>query len=372
MVSIERTGLAAFGDEYFNPISNVKKIAVVRANGLGDFIFVLPALDALRAAYPEAEIVYVGKAWHAAFLLDRPGPVDRTVVVPAYGGVSEQPGTPGDSIVIEEFFQAMQEERFDLAFQIHGGGRYSNPFTTRLGARITMGLKTPDAEPLDRWLPYIYFQREILRYLEVVSLAGATPVTLDPRLAVTAEDRKEAAEVVPETARPLAVLHPGATDPQRRWPVEKFAMVADALAEAGAEVAVTGTGSERPVVDAVLRNMRHEAHNLYERLSMGGFAGLLSRCAVVVSNDSGPLHLAGAVGASTVGIFWCFNHINAAPLTRARHRPQISWRLACPVCGAVEPAEHCAHRESFVADVPVEEVTAAALDLLAARQRVPV
>ncbi len=371
MINTERSGLATFGDENFNPVPGVKKIAVVRANGLGDFIFALPALDALRAAYPQAEIVYLGKAWHAAFLQDRPGPVDRVVVVPRYGGVGEEPGMEENETEIEGFFAAMQDEGFDLAFQIHGGGRYSNPFTTRLGSRISIGLRTHDAASLDRWMPYIYFQREVLRYLEVVSLAGATPVTLDPRVAVTAADCEEAAAVVPKSDRPLVVLHPGATDPQRRWPAEKFAMVGDTLVEAGAEVAITGTGSEQSVVDAVLANMRHDAHRLYERLSIGGFAGLLSRCAVVVSNDSGPLHLAAAVGASTVGIFWCFNHINAAPLTRARHRPQISWRLACPVCGAVEPGEHCSHQESFVADVSVEDVTAAAIDLLAAAQPVP-
>lgn len=369
---MERTGLRTFGDASFDPLPGVKKIAVVRANGLGDYIFALPALDALRAAYPDAEIVYLGKAWHAAFLRERPGPVDRTVVVPPYGGVGEQPGTPEDRAAIEVFFQAMQGEYFDLAFQIHGGGRYSNPFTRRLGARVTIGLKTPDAEALDRWVPYVYFQREILRYLEAVSLAGATPITLDPRVAVTIADCTEASAAVPETDRPLVVLHPGASDPQRRWPAAKFAAVGDALVEAGAEVAVTGTGSEGAVVQAVLGAMRREALDLYEKLSIGGFAGLLSRCAVVVSNDSGPLHLAAAVGASTVGVFWCFNHINAAPMTRTRHRPLISWQLACPICGAIEPRQHCAHRESFVADVPVEDVVSAALDLLAMSERIPV
>ena len=56
------------------------------------------------------------------------------------------------------------------------------PFLLNLGAKVTVGLKTPDAVPLDRWIPYIYFQSEILRYLEVVSLVGAPPNTLEPRL----------------------------------------------------------------------------------------------------------------------------------------------------------------------------------------------
>jgi ADP-heptose:LPS heptosyltransferase len=83
----------------------------------------------------------------------------------------------------------------------------------------------------------------------------------------------------------------------------------------------------------------------------------------VVSNDSGPLHLAASVGAATAGIFWCFNLINCGPLTRSRHRPSASWRLTCPVCGIDCTQGRCVHRASFVADVPTEEVVASALDL---------
>ena len=68
---------------------NVRKIAVLRVNGLGDFIAAVPALEALRAAYPAAEIVLLAKDWHAAFLAGRPGPVDRVVVVPPARGVGE-------------------------------------------------------------------------------------------------------------------------------------------------------------------------------------------------------------------------------------------------------------------------------------------
>jgi ADP-heptose:LPS heptosyltransferase len=85
---------------------------------------------------------------------------------------------------------------------------------------------------------------------------------------------------------------------------------------------------------------------------------------VVISNDSGPLHLATAAGAATVGIYWCGNAITAGPLTTARHRALLSWRLNCPTCGLDCIRFDCGHRESFVADVPVKEVYMAALDLL--------
>jgi ADP-heptose:LPS heptosyltransferase len=70
------------------PPAAIDKIAVVRANGIGDYLFAEPALSALAAAYPQAEIVLLGKPWHARCLTNRPGAVDRVVVIPAYGGVS--------------------------------------------------------------------------------------------------------------------------------------------------------------------------------------------------------------------------------------------------------------------------------------------
>jgi len=346
------------------PVPNVRKIAVLRANGLGDYIVALPALEALRAAYPDAEIVLLGTAWHRAFLAGRPGPVDRVVLVPASRGVNGGEDAEEDPAALDRFFAEIRRERFDLALQLHGGGRHSNPLVLRLGTRVTAGLRAPDAPPLDRWLPYVYFQHEVLRYLEVVGLVGAGAVTLQPRLAVTEADLAESYRVVPETAAPLVALHPGARDPARRWPPEKFALVGDALTAAGARVVVTGAEDERDVVAAVLDAMRAEAVDACGHLSLGGLAGLLARCRVVVANDTGPRHLAEAVGAATVGIFWCFNLVNFGPLTRARHRPFVSWQLICPMCGADRSQYTCPHHPSFVAGIPAEEVAAAALELL--------
>lgn len=343
--------------------NGVKKIAVLRCNGVGDFVFALPALSALRRAYPRSEIVLLGRKWHTGFLAGRPGPVDRVVEVPASRGVNDGPGCNEDAAELERFFQAMAEERFDLAIQLHGGGRYSNPFLLRLGARLSAGMKTPDAAPLDRWIPYYHFQPEVFRYLEVVALVGAPPVEIEPRLALTEDDLAEAAAVVPEQHAPLALIHPGATDPRRRWPPEKFAAVADSLAAAGACVLVHGSEAERELAGAVLGAMKAEAIDLAGCLSLKGLAGLLSRCRVVLANDSGPLHLAAAVGAATAGIFWFGNLINAGAMTRGRHRPAISWRVNCPVCDRNTLLDNCAHQESFVADVPIREVRDSALDL---------
>lgn len=306
----------------------------------------------------------LGGPVQTSLLEGRPGPVDRTVLVPPSTGVNgPDTGVEEDEEELAGFFARMRGERFDLAIQLHGGGGYSNPFARRLGARLAVGARAPGAPPLDRDVPYVLAQSEYMRHLEVTGLVGAAPVTLEPRLAVTARDLAEARGAFPAAGTLLAVIHPAAGDGRRRWPPEKFAAVGDALAEAGARVAVVGVEADRALISSLIGAMEREATNLCGRLSLGGLAGLLSRSAVVVSNDSGPLHLAVAVGAATVGVYWGPNLLNAGPPTRARHRPALSWRNACPVCGA-SLFQGCGHTTSIVAEVPVEEVSEPALGLL--------
>ena len=347
-------------------LEDVRKIAVLRAGGLGDAIFTLPALWALKETYPEAEITLLGGPLQTGLFSGGRGPVARAIPVPPSTGVNgPDTGVAEDEEELERFFAQMREERFDLALQMHGGGGYSNPFVLRLEARVTAGTRTPDAPPLDRTIPYVYYQSEYLRHLEVVALVDARTANLEPRLPVTEGDLVEAGDAVAESEVPLVALHPGAGDERRRWPADKFSAVGDILAREGFRVAVVGVEEDRSLISEVVDGMSHESFNLGGRLALGGLAGLLSRCEAVVSNDSGPLHLAEAVGTATVGIYWGPNLINAGPTTRARHRPALSWRPDCPVCGAsFFGGDGCEHSASVVADVPVEEVAGSALDLL--------
>jgi len=360
------TGSAAASSGTESLVADVKRIAVLRAGALGDVVFTLPALDALRTAYPRAEIVLLGKRWLAQLMHKRPGPIDRVAVVPTARGVGAPRDAAEDERALDAFFAAMRAERFDIALQLHGGGRYSNPFVARLGARVTAGLRANDAMALDRTLPYVYHQNERLRQLEAVALVGAPIASLGPHLAVTASDVAEADALVARTASPLVVLHPGCTDPRRRWPAERFGELADALCAQGATVAINGIADEDSVVRALRASTTRDVIDLCGRLSLGGLAGLMARAALVVSNDSGPLYLAEAVGAATVGIYWLTNLAISGPLFVARHRYAVSTRIDCPRCGTRNLDTRCAHDDSFVADVPLDAVLAPALELLAA------
>src|SRR6478672_10707770 len=126
-------------------IADVRRIVVMRPNSIGDFMFALPCLHALKAAYPEAHLLYIGRQWHADFLADRPGPVDEVAVMPPCPGIGHPPDADIDPEPVRRFIDGLRARDIDLAVQIYGGGRYANPFIRRIGARVTVGMKTPDA-----------------------------------------------------------------------------------------------------------------------------------------------------------------------------------------------------------------------------------
>src|SRR4051812_3437847 len=225
------------------------RIAVLRGGGLGDLVFALPALEALRARFPAAEITLIGEPWLEGLAVGRraveggPTLVDRHVALPPRASAwLAGRGGPEDASDAAAVARQVAARPPDLAIQLHGGGRHSNPFVSSLGAPVTAGLRAPDAPALNCWVPYVYYQSEVLRALEVVGLLGATPVSVEPRLLPAAPadaplhgDAPLAGEapvpadaplqgdaplaaalraVRPDDDRPLAVLHPAASDPR--------------------------------------------------------------------------------------------------------------------------------------------------------------
>jgi len=384
----------------------VSRIAVLRGGGLGDLMYALPAVAALKAAYPGASVTLLCTPVQAELLSQTVGPVDETVILPFAEGV--RPG-PEDPHEVERFFAGMRARNFDLAVQVHGGGRYSNPFLLRLGARHTVGTRTPDAAALERTVPYVYYQHEPLRALEVAGFAGAPPRELEARLQALPEFIQRLGQALPLGNGGLAkggsgrgdggpgygrvlVIHPGATDPRRRWPAERFAAVARRAADDGFRVYVVGDSSEKELAETVVElaleqagtgqpgtgqpaaghaaEARPAVESLAGNLSLGELAALLTGSTVVVANDSGPRHLAQALGTSTVGIYWAGNAINAAPLGRSKHRVRLGWVTRCPVCGVDVTqvgwtAPRCPHDESTVKAVEPSEVYEDVLQLTA-------
>ena len=344
------------------PVPGVRRLAVLRANGVGDYVVAEPALSALRDAYPEAEITLLGAAHSRPLVQGRPGPCDRYLPVPLTRGVRVGPDPDAAPEVLEAWCAQQRAHGYDLAVQLHGGGRHSNALLLRLGARVTAGAATPDAPKPDRWVPYTPYQHDTLRWLEVVQTVGARPARLEPRLAVTAADLAESRAVLAPSGAPLVVVHPGATDGRRCYPEQRLGAVARALADRGARVVVLGGAGDAERVDRVLA-AAGPLEAVVGGLSLGGLVGTLRRASLVLANDSGPRHLAAAVGTPTVAVFTYANLADVAPLSRSWHRLAVSWQGACEVCGVRVLEGPCPHGASATWDVPLADVLALTVEL---------
>ena len=318
---------------------------------------------------PQAEITLLAAAWHAAFLSGRPGPVDRVLVVPRVPGLAGQPAGAPPEEALSRFLADARPYRYDLAVQLHGGGAVSNPLTRALGARWSIGLRAEGTTPLDATVPYRYYQSEVFRLLEVVGLVGAEGRPEYPEPAVFPHERAAAVDLLPDDG-PWAALHAGAGDPRRRWPAERFATVADGLAAAGIRPVLVGSVADEPASAAV----RAAAHPTSGTSPGAPTSAPSLRCCGAASSSSrttgapapGPGHGRGDRRAVLVRQRdqRRADHPEPAPPAAELGGALPGVRVDTSTAGFPQrPGEGCAHRPSFLGQIPVAEVLDEALDL---------
>lgn len=298
----------------------VKRIAVVRALYVGDFICAQPALRALKTRFPSAEVTLVALPWIEPFLR-RYTCVDRFLPFPGCRGIREVPYRPEAT---EAFLQKARTLQFDLAIQMHGAGPEANDLVAGMGARISLGYTPPGvASPLTRAIPYPGDHvHEARKWLSLVAHVGA-PGKPEPELPVLPEEEREAEALLAslDPRRPIVALHAGAREPARRWPPERFAALASqAWDMRSAQIVLTGSAGDAETVALVRRACRAPVLDLCGRTSLGTLAALLSRVDLLVTNDSGPSHVAWARGVRSVVLFGPSNPARWAPLERRLHR----------------------------------------------------
>src|SRR3569623_367204 len=311
-------------------------IAVFRALQLGDMLCTVPALRALRAAAPRAQITLIGVPWAASFAQRYAKNIDDFIVFPGYPGMPErQPeleSWPG-------FLAEAQKRKFGLVLQMHGSGLLSNPLTALFGAQRQAGFYQagqycPDPE---RFIVWDEREHEVLRYLRLMKTLGIAEQGTELEFPLHESDWQELQQAFAELGEPMpkpggyACVHPGARLPSRRWPAEYFAALADRLADSGLRIVLTGSSEEAPLTAAVRRAMRHPALDFTGRTGLGALAALLAQARLIACNDTGVSHVAAAVGTPSVVVCSGADPARWAPLDAQRHRV-LHRPIACRPC----------------------------------------
>jgi ADP-heptose:LPS heptosyltransferase len=302
---------------------DVQSIVVFRALQLGDMLCAVPALRALRRTLPKAHVALVGLPWAHQFATRFADYVDEFIPFPGHPALPEQPVRQAE---VKKFYETMCARRFSLALQLHGSGDISNEIVTGFGAEAVAGYNRGDTVATERTvlLPYPDLGAEPERLLSLVQRLGATPdgEHLEFPLADADEQELATSGVAASLARDSYIcVHPGARTRDKCWPPERFAEVADRLAdEFGVAVVLTGSDREADLTTRVAGHMRNRAIDAAAPISIGAMAALMSRARLLVCNDTGVSHVAAGLGLKSVVIFSKADIARWAPLDRHNHR----------------------------------------------------
>ena len=302
--------------------ASLRSIVVFRALQLGDMLCAVPALRALRGAAPHARITLVGLPWASQFAQRFNRYIDDFLPFPGAEGLPEQPVRQE---AVDAFHAALQARQPDLAIQLHGSGALTNAIVGRFGARMNAGFYPVGAQP-PGWTGIAWPEDGIEpeRLLRLTDSLGAPRLGDQLEYPLTAADYAElAASGLADGTEPgtYFCVHPGARSRDKCWSIERFAEVADHVAERWNLTPVfTGSANEADLAQAVAERMRTRARISAGPVSIGAMAALMAGARLLVCNDTGVSHIAAGLRLPSVVVFSKADIRRWAPANTLLHR----------------------------------------------------
>jgi lipopolysaccharide heptosyltransferase II len=347
--------------------SEAKNVLCVRLDNIGDVLMTTPAIRALRESVPGRRITLLtspGAADVAPFVRE----VDQVITFAAPWMKATEDGPTMDGAMIVQ----LAARGFDAAviFTVYSQNPLPAAYLTYL-AGIPLRLAHCRENPyrlLSDWVPdpepTKMVRHEVRRQLDLVASVGcrASNERLSfsvPRRARDQARRKLYALGV-DTERPLVIAHPGATAASRRYPAGSFARALELLARrAGCEIVFTGDEREAMLVSEIQASIGVRTHSLAGQLSLGELGAAIAAASVLVCNNTGPAHIAAAVGTPVVDLY---------ALTNPQHTP---WKVPSRVLFSDVSCRYCyksvcpSGHHGCLRGVAPEAVADAACELLA-------
>ena len=280
-----------------------KRILVVKLDHLGDVLLSTPVFSNLSQAYPDAELHALTGAWSRVVLEKHPE-VSQVLEYnsPAFSRTAE----PTSLKQTFQLYRELRRQKYDLMVELRGDWRI-----------LCFALLWVTPKRLDRatlqvenklGFPRFTGIHEATRNLDVLRKANIPTPIQTTTFWVTTEDKKWASNFLTtqqiDRERSLIAIHPGSPIPQKRWAPERYAKLADWLiAQKRAKILFIGVKEEIPIITEIQRLMRAESNNIAGETTLTQLASILHVCNVFIGNDSGPMHLAAAVGTPTIGLY---------------------------------------------------------------------
>ena len=307
-----------------------KRILVVKLDHLGDVILATPVFSNLRQAYPNAELHALTGAW-SRIVLERHPEVNKVLEYnsPAFS----RTGRPTSLKQAFQFYRQLRRQKYDLMVELRGDWR----IVWFALLRLTPHRLSRAALQIANKLGGSHFSgtHETTRNLDVLRHAGIPASVQTATFSVTNEDKRWASDFLAEhqidRQNLLIAIHPGSPIPLKRWLPERYADLAGWLiAQKRAQVLFVGVEDEIPIITKIQRLMQGKSINIAGKTTLMQLASILHTCNVFIGNDSGPMHLAAAVGTPTIGLYGPGEPTRFAPM--GVKCQTIRRKLDCPPC----------------------------------------
>jgi lipopolysaccharide heptosyltransferase II len=328
-----------------------QRILVIRLDLIGDLVLSMVLVRVLRRTYPEAEIDLISVPASARVIEGDP---DVTRLLGYDPNIWRRPQAlfrHQNWRELRALLRTLRGREYDLAISVFG--KWAAVLAALSGAKRTLGFAREgfpglmtDGVPGRHWTPGEK-KHEVDYCLELARAAGARVQEEDryPRLYVQERAAREIEQLLAahnvQPGRPLIACHVSANNGQsKRWPVPYWATLLDRLMrEARAYVVLTGASSDLPLIEKITARMREQPITLAGKTSLNQLAALLKRADLLISGDSGPMHMAGAVETPLIAIHGPTDPALSGPVSR--HATILRSDIWCSPCYQARDTADC-------------------------------